>query len=153
MSVARSRLYFLTWRNERNCWQREKTKGGNDRGTVRRWTTLTYQDWAFYGSCHLKRTRIPRLSHTHSMRVTSPRVQSSMMIHTGFSVITPISLTMWGWSNWRIVTARKKDSNSIIMHLMLMWCETHWQTHKIASYVLLAGTFLWRCQRYSSYRS
>ena len=26
------------------------------------------------------------------------------MIHTGFSVMTPISFTMWGWSNWRMVT-------------------------------------------------
>lgn len=37
---------------------------------------------------------------------TSPSVQSSMMIQTGFSVITPISFTMWGWSNWRMVTAK-----------------------------------------------
>lgn len=48
---------------------------------------------------------------THSTR-TSPRVQSSMMIHTGFSVITPISLTMWGWSNWRIVTAGEANTTT-----------------------------------------
>lgn len=28
--------------------------------------------------------------------LTSPSVQSSMMIQTGFSVMTPISFTMWG---------------------------------------------------------
>lgn len=39
---------------------------------------------------------------------TSPSVQSSIIIQTGFSVITPISFTMWGWSNWRMVTAGKK---------------------------------------------
>lgn len=29
-------------------------------------------------------------------RLTSPSVQSSMMIQTGLSVITPISFTIWG---------------------------------------------------------
>lgn len=37
--------------------------------------------------------------------ITSPNVQSSIMIHTGLSVMTPISFTMCGWSNCRIVTA------------------------------------------------
>lgn len=45
-------------------------------------------------------------------RLTSPSVQSSMMIQTGFSVITPISFTIWGWSNWRMVTARKESQRS-----------------------------------------
>lgn len=40
---------------------------------------------------------------------TSPSVQSSMIIQTGFSVITPMSFTMWGWSNWRIVTKTKRN--------------------------------------------
>lgn len=41
---------------------------------------------------------------------TSPSVQSSMMIQTGFSVMTPISFTMWGWSNWRMVTAETETA-------------------------------------------
>ncbi len=38
----------------------------------------------------------------HSL--TSPSVHNSMMIQTGFSVMIPISFTMCGWSNCRIVT-------------------------------------------------
>lgn len=41
---------------------------------------------------------------------TSPSVQSSMMIQTGFSVMTPISFTMCGWSNWRMVTAETETA-------------------------------------------
>lgn len=34
------------------------------------------------------------------------------MIQTGFSVMTPISFTMWGWSNWRMVTVRNTRGRS-----------------------------------------
>lgn len=71
-------------------------------------TVMSYWETQFY--------RNTQNTHTKSVKPTSPSVQSSMMIHTGFSVITPISLTMWGWSNWRIVTAGKTH-----MHT---WYET-----------------------------
>lgn len=61
----------------------------NERGSVDKYNVR--KQWLLSRNAHL----------------TSPSVQSSMMIQTGFSVMTPISFTMWGWSNWRMVTARK----------------------------------------------
>lgn len=65
---------------------------------------LSADKWFF--QCLQSQTRVQR--HMRIFR-TSPSVQSSMIIHTGFSVITPMSFTMWGWSNWRIVTKRRKN--------------------------------------------
>lgn len=65
------------------------------------------------GICELKDQSCTRNVHT------SPSVQSSMIIQTGFSVITPMSFTMWGWSNWRIVTESKR--NKLVVYKKNPW--------------------------------
>lgn len=88
---------------------------------------------------------------------TSPSVQSSMMIQTGFSVMTPISFTMCGWSNWRMVTAGKEEGVQRLVHVFL-FCNC-WQVtfnkhiHTRETYMLLGETFPWRCLMLSSYTS
>lgn len=74
----------------------------------------------------------------HSLIRTSPKVQSSIMIHTGFSVMTPISLTMCGWSNWRIVTAEGTNMHTStdsacmkwVIFLLMPQVYTHAHTHR-----------------------
>lgn len=75
----------------------------------REWLCLSSEKWFFRS---LVKGSVSFEREDHSCRGifhTSPSVQSSMIIQTGFSVITPMSFTMWGWSNWRIVTKRKRN--------------------------------------------
>lgn len=84
-------------------------------------------------------------------RLTSPSVQSSMMIQTGLSVITPISFTIWGWSNWRMVTARKELQSSKVKRSAN---STIWtKTETLKTYKLLVKTFPWRCLTLNFYMS
>ena len=43
--------------------------------------------------------------------LTSPYLQNSMTIHIGLSVHTPMSFTIWGWSNCRMVSVKLKPIN------------------------------------------
>lgn len=86
---------------------------------------------------------------------TSPSVQSSIMIQTGFSVMTPISLTMWGWSNWRMVTTGEEQEGckGQFAGFSVLKRVNNWGTHKRGTYMLLGETFLWHCLTLSSYTS